>query len=433
MQVSVEQLNSLGRKMSISLPQETFQSSYQKRVNEAAKNAFIAGFRRGKVPTKIIEQRYGAQLKDDVSRDLVREHLGKALEAQKLKIAGTPQVNVPNLAQGAFSFEVTFDVLPEIGVVDVSGLKVKREVASISEADIDQMIENLRQQRRSWEETERAAQVGDLASFEFSAQIGELRVPEQNVERGAAVLGSGNVLPEIDSALAGMSKGETKTFAVNYPAETKDERVAGKTGEATITLTQTRAPVLPAVDEEFIQSFGVPSGSLETFRSEIRGNLERELRAALSARLRAEVVDALIKAFPDFELPESLVSREAESLRAQTVENFKRQGGEVKELPPLEGFLSTARNRTRGGLLLDAIAEQNEIKLEIARVQDAISAIASTYEDPMEVVKMYQSDERMVSALRARVMEEQIAEWVAERAQTENQETSFAAIVKGSR
>ena len=194
-----------------------------------------------------------------------------------------------------------------------------------------------------------------------------------------------------------------------------------------------KAPILPEVSAEFIQSFGVESGVLETFHSEIRSNLQRELRNALSARLRSEVVEKLVQANSGFELPSSLIEKEAESLRSQALANAKRQGAKIAEQPTLEPFMDTARHRTRAGLLLDAIAEQNMIKLNGARVGDALSAIASTYEDPSEVLRMYQSDERMIGALRARVMEEQVAEWIADHAQTEIVTTTFAEVVRNSR
>lgn len=431
MQVSVESTSGLGRKLKVTLPAQRFQDSYQARIRDAAKSANLRGFRPGKVPTQVIEQRYGAQLRGDVAMDLVRESLAKSMDEQKLRPAATPNVSIQSASiKEDFVFEATFDVYPEVGTVDVSTLAVERETSSITDADIDQMLENLKLQRRSWSEVERAAQAGDLVTFELSVEVAAKRVPAEGSERGATILGSGAVFADIDAALTGMSGGEEKSFDLNYPADFRDADVAGQTGKAHAKALTVKEPKLPEVDADFIRSFGVASGDADEFRSEIRANLERELAASLSSRLRAEVVGKLVAAYADFELPASMIEQEAKSLRTQTVENARRNGNQVSTEPPLEGFMAAAAQRVRAGILLEEIARQNELSLDPQRVNAAIAAVASTYEDPSEVLALYRKDQQLANALRARVMEEQVADWIAGHAQTTERPVTFAEILK---
>ena len=232
MQVSVESTSGLGRKMKVILPAQRFQDSYQARIRDTAKSANLRGFRPGKVPVQVIEQRYGAQLRGDVAMELVRESLAKSMDEQNLRPAATPNVSIQSAsAKEDFVFEATFDVYPEVGTVDVSALVVERETSSITDADVDQMIDNLKLQRRSWTEVERAAQASDLVSFELSVEVAGKRIPAVDAERGATIVGSGAVFADIDAALAGMHAGENKSFDLNYPADFRDAEVAGQVGK----------------------------------------------------------------------------------------------------------------------------------------------------------------------------------------------------------
>lgn len=431
MQVSVESTSGLGRKLKVEVPASQFLSSYQTRVRDLAKTAKIQGFRPGKVPTQVIEQRYGNKLREEVTMDLIRDSLGTSLDEQKLRPAATPSVTIQSAsAQSGVSFEATFDVYPEVGPVEVKDLAIIRENSAIGDEDIDRMIESLKLQRRTWNEVSRGATAGDLVTFELSVEVSGKRVPVEGAERGATIVGSGAVFADIDQALVGMVADENKQFALNYPADFRDPEAAGQTGAASIKVLAVKEAQLPEVDAGFIRSFGVAEGEMDAFRREIRANLERELAAALSARLRAEVLTRLSEAYAGFELPPSMVEQEAKSLRTQAVANAKRNGNQVNEEPPLDGYMEAAARRVRAGILLEEIARQNQLSLDPQRVNAAIMAIASTYEDPSEVIAMYRKDERLLAGLRSRVMEEQVADWVASHASTTDKHVSFAEIVQ---
>ncbi|MCU0755930.1 MAG: trigger factor [Xanthomonadales bacterium] len=432
MQVALTQLERpLGRKLSISLPPESYSVALSRRLSELSKSVSLKGFRPGKVPASVIEQRFGAQVRSEVAEQLVRDALGNSIQQHALRLAVDPSVRFvqpPSLA--SFEFEAEFDVMPEVGLIDVSALQVTRIVSVIEDADIDRMIDNLRLQRRSWNNVERAGAKGDLVAFEMVVTVDGERYPAEGSERAATVLGSGVVVPEVESALEGRVAGDALEASFAYPESHRDPKVAGKTAQAEVRVVQVQEPQLPEVDADFVQSFGIVDGDIETFRREVRNNLEREMRGALSQRLRVEVINKLIAAHSSFELPESLVQAEAQRLRAMALQQAKNQGAQIDQEPAIELFMNDARARVRGGLLIGEVAQQNGLKLDQRRVRDAVETIASTYEDPASVVKMYREDQRLLAAVQERVMEEQVADWVAERAQTTEEPRAFVDLLK---
>ncbi len=432
MQVALTQLERpLGRKLSISLPPESYSVALSKRLSELSKSVSLKGFRPGKVPASVIEQRFGAQVRSEVTEQLVRDALGNSIQQHALRLAADPSVRFvqpPSLA--SFEFEAEFEVMPEIGAVDVSTLQVTRVVSVIEDADIDRMIENLQLQRRAWNNVERAAGKGDLVGFEMAVTVDGERFPTEGFERAATVIGSAVVVPELEAALEGRNAGDLLEVSFVYPENHRDSKVAGKTAHAQVRVAQVQEPQLPAVDADFVRSFGIHDGEIDTFRREVRNNLEREMRGALSQRLRVEVINKMIAAHQDFALPESMVQAEAQRLRAMAIQQAKNQGAQIDQEPELDLFLNDARARVRGGLLMGEVAQQNGLKLDQRRVREAIETIASTYEDPASVIRMYREDQRLLAAVQERVMEEQVAEWVAERAQTTEEPRAFVDLLK---
>lgn len=429
MHVSVESIGSLGRKLSVSVPADRLASAVGSRLRELSRTARLNGFRPGKVPVKIIEQRFGAQVRSEAYNELVRETFGEALRAQGLQPVGQPEISAEGDAAQELRYTATFEVAPEFGEIDVSALAIQRPVAQVEESDIDTMIETLRQQRRTWNVVERAARAGDLVNVENFAVVDGKRFPEVGVERGVTVVGSNMLLPAIEQALIGMAAGDEKTVDVAFPADWRIAELAGRTAQVDVKATKVSEPHLPEVDADFIRSFGVKSGQLEQFRAEVRSNLARELKGALSARLRVEVAQKLVAAFAHVELPPRLVEAEARSMAAQAAENARRQGqnvGQVDHAP----FLAAAKNRVAAGLIVGEVARRNDLRLDPKRVNEAIALIASTYEDPQQVVDLYRNDPNLMQGLQARVMEEQVIDWIAERAQATDVAMSFTDALR---
>jgi len=429
MHVSVESIGSLGRKLSVSVPSDRLETAVGNRLREMSRTVRLNGFRPGKVPVKVIEQRFGAQVRSEAYSNVVRESFGEALRQEKLQPVGQPEIDADAGAGEDVRFTATFEVAPEFGDIDVAKLAIQRVVSKVDDSDIDAMIETLRQQRRSWTVVERAAAAGDLINVENVATVGELRLPAEGVERGVTVVGSNMLFPAIEEALVGMATGDSKTVAVEFPSDWRVAELAGKTAQIEITVAKVSEQNLPAIDDAFIKSFGIKSGKVEQFHDEVRSNLQRELKGALSGRLRAEVAQKLVEAYAHVELPPRLIEAEARSMAGQAAENARRQGQNVGTVDP-QPFMPGAKNRVAAGLIVGEVARRNDLRLDSKRVNEAIGLIASTYEDPQQVVDLYRNDPNLMSGLQARVMEEQVIDWIAERAQATDVAMSFTDALR---
>jgi len=424
MQVSVESTGNLERRMTLRLPADQVESQVGGRLREISRTVRIKGFRPGKVPAKVVEQRYGAQVRAEVVDGLLREGFDSAVRDNALRIAGAPRIEPGSQDSGELAYVATFELVPEFGDIDVSTLQVVRSTAEVTDADIDRMIENLRLQRRTWSVVTRPAQEGDAVNVETWSQVGEERIPAEGAERGVAVIGAGVMFGQIELALAGMSAGQEKTIEVSFPSDWRVPALAGKTAQVHLAVEQVAEPVMPEADEAFIRSFGVKSGEMEQFRGDIRSNLERELRGALMNRLRQAVGEQLVAAYAHVEMPPRLVEMEARQMAAQIAEQARRQGQLIPP-PAHEQFLDAARKRVLVGLLVGEIARRNELRLDQRRVNETLRLIASTYEEPQQVIDLYRNDPQLMAGLQNRVMEEQVIDWIAERAQHTDQPMSF--------
>ena len=430
MQVSLENTANLERRLTITLPAERLDGVVGKRLVEIARTANIKGFRKGKVPAKVIEQRFGAQVRNEAYGELVRESLGEALREQDLKVAGNPELKAdPTAAEGEIRFTATFEVVPDFGTIDPKQLKIVRVTSSIDDTDIDGMIETLRAQRRTWLAVERGAQPGDLLAVETVATSGELRMPPEGSDRGNTVLGSGVMLPELEAALAGMAAGDEREVDLTFPADWRVADLAGKSAKVTLKVHKVSEPQLPAIDADFVKSFGIKSGKVDQFRQEVRANLERELKGTLMQRLRAEVASKLVAAYSSVELPPRLIQVEARNMAAAAEQQARQQGQANAKADPAM-FTANARNRVAAGLLVGEVARQNQLKLDPRRLNETLQLIASTYEEPEQVVELYKNDPNLMAGLRNRVMEEQVIDWIAERADATEQALSFTELMR---
>ncbi len=431
MQVSVESVGNLERRMTLRVPAERVENQIGGRLREIARTARIKGFRPGKVPAKVIEQRYGAQVRGEVVDELLQQGFDQAVRENALRLAGNPRIEPSAEAgEGELAYVATFEVVPDFGDIDVTTLQVVRTTAEVTEDDIDRMIENLRLQRRSWTIVNRPAQPGDAADVETWSVIGGERLPADGAERGVTMIGSGAMFPEIENAIVGMSAGEDKTLTVDFPENWRVPQLAGRQAVVNVKVEAISEPVLPEVDAEFIRSFGVRSGEMPQFRVEIRNNLERELKGALMGRLRREVGEQLVAAYAHVEMPPRVVENEARAMLAQTVEQARRQGRQVD--PPADAWrelLEPARKRVTVALLVGEIARRNELTLDPKRLNETLRLIASTYEEPQQVIDLYRNDRQLMAGLQNRVMEEQVIDWIAERAVHTDRPLSFQEAI----
>lgn len=428
MQVSLENLGKLGRKLTVKFPAEQFESRVRERLSEMSRSARLKGFRPGKVPVKVIEQRYGAQIRGEAMSDLVGSTFREAVQQEKLQPVAMPDIDTDGAAHdGEIAYTATFEVMPELPAIDVSGLQIERVVAQVADTDIDTMIETLRQQRRNFEAVERAAEAGDMVIFDYAALAGDYRYPEQGRERAGSVLDSGTLFAAFDEALRGRKAGEEFDVAIAFPTEFRNPLLAGKLAQVHAHVEKVQAPRVPELDAAFVKGFGIGDGDVESFRKEVRANLERELAAALSMRVRNEVASKLGSAYPDIDAPQVLVDAEAQRLVRVSMPGLAADA----PLPPdaLSAAQPAARARVVAGLLMREVARVNALHVDQRRVSQSIAVTASTYEEPEKVIELYNSDPQMMDAVRTSVLEEQVAEWVAAHAATTERQLSFDEVM----
>jgi trigger factor len=431
MQVSLENTTSLERRMTVSLPAERLDGVVGKRLQEIARTARLKGFRPGKIPDKVVEQRWGTQVRDEVLGELIRTSFDEAVRQEQVRPAGTPDIQEADVKNedGQLSYTATFEVVPEFGEIDVTKLELDRVTSNVEESDIDAMLETLRQQRQEWHPVTRPAKEGDLVRVQTAAIKDDVRIPAEGWETGATVIGSNAMLPAMESQLAGLSAGDERELQVAFPADWRVSNLAGETVKVLVKIEQVAESFLPEIDEAFIKSFGVRSGKMDVFRKEVRANLERELKGTLMNRLRAEVASRLVNTFGNVEMPPRLVEFEARQLARSTAENARQQG-QVNVVESPEPFMVPARQRVAAGLLVGEIARRNGLSLDPARVRETMQLIASTYEDPGQVIELYRNDPNLMRGLQTRVMEEQVIDWIAERANAHEKVLSFAEVMR---
>jgi trigger factor len=426
MQVSVENVGTLERKLTVKFPAERFETQVSARITELGRTMRLKGFRPGKVPTTVIKQRFGSQVRGEVLSDLIGSTLREAVEQEKLQPIANPAINTTGQPEnGEIAYTATFEIMPEFPAVDVAALEISRPVAVVADADIDKMLETLRQQRRSFDVVDRASAAYSNITKSPSAEAGDYRFPSEGLERAGSVIGSGTLFKALDEALVGRKADESFDTEIAFPEDFRNDQLAGKTAKVNFKIIKVQEAKLPEIDAEFAKLFGIEDGDLETFRKEVRSNLERELKAALMGRLKSEVAEKLADAHGGLDVPKLMVQSEARNMAVASVP----QG---QQPPPqlVEAAMPIARKRVIAGLLMGEIARKQEIKIDRKRIAEQLAAIASTYEEPEKVIELYNGDPQLMSGLQNRVMEDQVAEWVAEHAKTTNLDLSFDDVMR---
>lgn len=424
MQVSVEAGDGLVRQMRVELPAEQIEQEIDKRLRDYARSARLPGFRPGKVPLKLLRQRFADGLRGEIFTEQVQATFAQAVTEAALRPAGRPEIE-PDVdqAQGRYGYIARFEVLPEVVLAPLAGKSVNRPVAEVTEADIDAMIERLREQRKEWEPVDRAAADGDEVRVAFEGRVDGETFPGGKADDIRLVLGSGRMLPGFEEQLVGAMAGEERIVDVTLPEQYPNETLAGKTASFAVQVREVRAPVLPEVDADFMTAFGIQDGDLARFRADVRGNMERELKQRIEAKLKAQVMDVLIETNPVV-LPAVLVSEEIRSLKEQGRRNF---GGGAFELPD-ELYADTARRRVALGLLVAELVKQHQLVPDAARVRAAVDDIARTYEEPASVVEYYYADRQRLAAVESLVLEDLVVERLLTELQVLDEPSSFATL-----
>ena len=428
MQVSVESTSALERRMTIGVPAERIETEVTKRLQQTARRAKVPGFRPGKVPMNVIRQRYEDAARQEALGDLIQATFYEAIVEQKLNPAGAPAVEPKVFEKGKdLEYVATFEVFPEIKLAGFDGIAIERLQADVTDADLDNMLEILRKQNTRFEAVERAAENGDQLNIDFVGKIDGEAFAGGSAKGTPLVLGSGRMIPGFEEALVGVKAGEERVINPTFPADYQNLDLAGKTAEFTVTVNSVSAPQLPELNDDFFALFGIKEGGLEGFRTEVRKNMERELRQAIKSKVKNQVMEGLLAANP-VEVPKALIGNEVNRLRVQAVQQF---GGNIKpDQLPAELFEEQAKRRVVLGLIVAEVVKQGELKADEARVRELIEEMASAYQEPQQVVAWYYKNDQQLNEVRSVVLEEQVVDTVLQKANVTDKAVSYEDAVK---
>lgn len=432
MQANLESLGTLERRLSVALPMAEIEREVDERLKRLTRTVKMHGFRPGKVPLKVVAQQYGPQVRQEVLGDALQKSFGEAVRQQNLKVAGYPRFDAKPPSEGAAEFEysATFEVYPEVTLGDISGTTITRPQLEVSEAEVDRTLEIMRKQRVTYDPADRAAQNDDRVTMSYNGRIDGAEFAGGKAENQQVVLGEGRLLPEFEAQLTGVKAGDTKTFDVRFPDDYHGKDVAGKIATFEVSVSEVAQPKLPEIDAGFAKSLGVADGDLGRMRSEIRANLEREVKSRLRGRVKDQIMQALLDS-TKVEVPQALVESEIERLRELTRQDLTARGIPVKsETPmPAEMFEPQARRRVNLGLVLAELVKAHQLQPKPEQVRAAVEEQAQSYEQPQEVVRWYYQQPERLREIESIALEDNVVEWALSRAKVEDKPIAFDELM----
>ena len=433
MQVSVETTSGLERRLTITIPADHIEVEMNKRIQQVAPSLNINGFRKGKVPLKVVKQRYGAGIRQEVLGDMMSNTFQEAVVQEQLKPAGRPAVETKDDAEGRdFSFVATFEVYPEIELKPLEGVTILKPVSEITDTDIDEMIENLRSQQATFSEVERAAANDDQVNIDYKGVKNGEAFDGGTAEGSTLVLCSGQMIPGFEDGIVGMSVGEEKVLSLSFPDDYHAEELKGAAVEFTVKLNAVSEKKLPELDEEFFKKFGVEEGGFDALKEHVRKNMEKELKNALKQRVKTQVMDALLEKNP-IDAPKALVDGEIDQMRRQMVQQFS-QGQPMDNfdysLLPAEMFQERAERRVNLGLILSKALETYDVKAESDDVRKAVEELAADYEASEEIIDWYYKNDQQLAQIESMVLEDKVIDKLLESADTADENIGYKALIE---
>ena len=427
MQVSVESTGSLERRMEVSVPKEQIEQAIDERLKKVSRTAKLKGFRPGKAPIKVIKQQFGAQVRQEVLSDLMQRSFSEAVFENKLVPAAGPRIEPITSAPGEdLKYRAVFEVYPEVKLGQVDGLAISRPVAEVTDRDIEAMVQNLREQRPTFEAVERESRDGDRVTMDFEGRIDGHSFEGGDGKDVAVVLGAGRMLKDFEAGIAGAKAGEEKAIAVRYPDEYHNKDLAGRTADFTVQVKKVEEKQLPPLDDAFCRDYGVNEGGIEQLLSEVADNMRRELGDNVRARLKQQVFDRLIEANP-VDVPKALVEQQVREMQLDTA---RRMGAkDASQVPPPDAFVEPARRRVALGLLISELVKSSGLKLDRARVDARLGELAATYPDPDTILTAYRQNPDAMRQVENMVLEDQVVDYLLERAQVTDQPSSFKELM----
>lgn len=430
MQVSVEVLSGLERRITVGVPAEQVETEVDKRLQQLSRTQRLPGFRPGKLPMKVVQQRWGDAVRRDVWGDVMQRSFYEAVTKENLNPAGNPRIEPKTMEAGKdVEYVATFEVYPEFNVQGLDKIEVEKPKTEVTDADLDNMLETLRKQRASWTVADRAAKDGDQVTIDFVGTVDGVAFEGGTANGVKVVLGSNQMIPGFEEGLVGASANSEVELNVTFPEDYGNADLAGKAAVFKVVVKSVSEQVLPALDDAFVAQFGISEGGVDALRTEVRKNMQRELNQVIKNKVKAQVMDGLLKQ-NEVQVPQALIDGEVERLRQQANRELG-MATRKKELPELPASLFTeqAKRRVSLGLIVGEIIRANELKADGAKVRAAIEELASAYETPSEVVNWYYSNQRELAQMEAIVLEEQVVEFVLNKSQVTEKEAKFDEVM----
>jgi trigger factor len=433
MQVSIETTSNLERRLTVGVPAERVEVEVNSRLQKAAQKAKLPGFRPGKVPLKVMHQRYGAGVRQEVLGEVVSQSFQEAVIQEKLRPAGQPSIEPKSLEPGKdLQYVAIFEVFPDVELVDMKDFPVAKPVAQVKDEDVDNIIEVFRKQQGTWGEVKRPAILTDKVNLNYTGLKDGQEFEGGSAQDSDLELGSGRMISGFEDGIVGMKPEDEKTLELSFPDDYHNEDLKGAAVEFKITVNKILELVPAKIDEELFAKYGVEEGGEERFREDVSANMARELKNAVEANVKQQVMDAVLEAHQSLEVPKALVGQEITAMRQQMFQQFGGAGNmdlDLESLLPDTMFLENAERRVKLGLVLAEYISSYELRADNEQVSKAIEEIASTYESPQEVIDYYQSNPQQRSSVESKVLEDQVVEKLLAGANITENESSYQDVI----
>ncbi|SCC71220.1 trigger factor [Acinetobacter albensis] len=436
MQVTSEAVSGVARRLNVSVPTSRVNEQFEARLKRTAKTAKINGFRPGKVPLNVVRREYGAGIYQEVVNDVIRDTVFEAIQQEKINAVGMPNIDKVENKDDALVYEATVEVYPEVEVSAFDALEVERKSSEVNDKDVDQMIENLQKQRAAWAETKGMAKKDMQVTFDFEGTVDGEKFEGGTAEDFKLVLGSGRMIPGFEDGIVGMKKGEEKVIDVTFPEDYQAENLAGKAAQFKITVKLVEKQKLPEIDAEFLKIFGLTEEEgVEKLKADVRKNMDREVKNGLRNQVKSATFDALVAA-NEVEVPESMLAQEIDRQRQQMIQQFTQQFGAQgaqafdSSMLPDDLFKEQAEKAVKLGVLVSKVLADSKIEVDPTRVEAYINDMASSYEDPTEVIEYFKNDKQQRAQIEAVVLEDQIVDHILASAKVTDTAVSYEELLK---
>ncbi len=431
MQVSVETIQGLERKIIVSVPAESMEKELESRLERVARTARIKGFRPGKVPLKVVRQQYGAGLQQEVLGEVMSRSFYEAVQQEKLRPAGRPAIELKEVRPGQnIRFEATFEVYPDLVLGDISTITVEKPVSEVTDADVDEMVAQLRQQQARWVSVARAAAEGDRVLLDFDGRIDGEPFDGGHGEQVPVVIGSGRMIEGFESGLVGLQAGESKTLSLQFPADYPKAELQGKPVTFEVKAGEISEQVPAELNDAFFRLFGVEEGGEAKFREEVRENMQRELRQGIRNRLKTQIMDGLL-GIHEVAVPKSLLKHEIDALRQQAFQQFGGGSNLDPSMLPDELFAERAERRVALGIIVATLVDALGLKADEKQVRAKIEEIAATYQHPEQVIQWYYSNQEQLGVVESMVLEDAVVDAVLAKASATDRAASYREVLQG--